>query len=65
MSKYFVVNDLETAQNIYMLSDTPYYKFNEGDSIKYTFLKSREVKMAYKLIKKYKKLGLDKVEIKG
>ena len=34
MSKYFVVNDLETAQNIYMLSDTPYYKFNEGDSIK-------------------------------
>ena len=64
MSKYFVVDYLEMAENILMLTDIPYYKFNKGDEVKYTFPKSQEVKMAYKLIRKYRKLGLNNIGIK-
>lgn len=58
-SKYFVVNDREMAENIYMITDQEYYQFNNSGIVTYSFVKTWKVVAAYKLITKYRKLILD------
>lgn len=63
-SKYFVTRNREIAYALKGATNEPYYKFdNVNGTIGYSFIRTDEIVIAYRMLKAFKRLNLININI--